>query len=59
MRAEIDALKLSLGDSNPSDALVQSASALAAAKAALAATEQRRADQEAHDADTIADRARD
>ena len=55
MRAEIDALKLSLGDSNSSDALVQSASALAAAKAALAATEQRLADQEAHDADTIAD----
>ena len=55
MRAEIDALKLSLGDSNSSDALVQSASALAAAKAALAATEQRLADQESHDADTIAD----
>ena len=55
MRAEIDALKLSLGDSNSSDALVQSASALAAAKAALAATEQRLADQEAHDAETIAD----
>ena len=48
MRAEIDALKLSLGDSNSSDALVQSASA-------LAATEQRLADQESHDADTIAD----
>ena len=55
MRTEIDALKLSLGDSNSSDALVQSAAALAAAKAALAATEQRLADQEAHDAETIAD----
>ena len=55
MRTEIDALKLSLGDSNSSDALVQSAAALAAAKAALAATEQRLADQESHDAETIAD----